>query len=207
MLPLDHLVLATPDLAATTSWFAEATGVAPTPGGQHVAFGTRNELVALSDSSYLEIIGPDLTQDKPAGARPFGIDQLAEARLVTFAVKAEDLQGHVDRCASAGLDIGAAIDMSRAKPDGTLLEWSLTVSVPDGPIRPIPFLIDWRGAPSPALSSASGVSLVDMSAQHPSPDDLSSQLETLGVQLFVSQGPEASLAATLSTPAGEITLC
>lgn len=206
MLPLDHLVLATPDLAATTEWFAEQTGVLPTPGGQHVGFGTRNELVALSERTYLEIVGPDQSQDEPAGPRPFGIDELTTARLVTFAVKADDLPNHVERCAAAGLDIGAAIDMSRAKPDGSLLEWSLTVAQPTGQIQPVPFLIDWRGAPSPALSSAQGISLDSMDATHPDPSMLADQLHVLGVELDVSQADDIALRATLSSPRGSITL-
>lgn len=206
MLPLDHLVLATPDLAATTSWFAEATGVAPTPGGQHVGFGTRNELVALGETSYLEIVGPDLAQDTPAGPRPFGIDDLDTARLVTFAVKASDLHGHVTRCSAAGVNIGAAFEMSRAKPDGSLLEWSLTIAPPTGTIQPLPFLIDWGTTPSPAVSSAQGVSLIELTAAHPDPTHLRQQLEILGVDLAVSLGDEVALSATLACPNGPITL-
>lgn len=205
-LALDHLVLATPDLAATAEWFADQTGVAPTPGGQHVGFGTRNMLVALDETSYLEIVGPDLEQDEPASPRPFGIDQLDEARLVTFAVKADDLAGHVERCAAAGVDIGTAHDMSRAKPDGTLLEWSLTMKPETDLIRPVPFLIDWRGAPSPALSSAQGISLLDLVVESPDAEALSGKLETLGVDVEVVHEDDLLIDATLDTPRGIIAL-
>lgn len=204
MLQLDHLVLATPDLAATTAWFAAQTGVEPTPGGQHVGLGTRNMLVALSESAYLEIVGPDLDQDEPAGARPFGVDDLTEARLVTFAAKADNLTGHVDRCREAGLNLGNALEMSRAKPDGTLLEWSLTIAPWTQPVSLVPFLIDWRGAPSPALTSAQGVTLASLEAQHPDPGTVSSQLETIGVDLPVAEGTAVELVATIATPSGEV---
>ncbi|MFD8740899.1 VOC family protein, partial [Streptomyces sp. NPDC059618] len=43
----DHIVLATPDLAATVAEFTRRTGVVPAPGGVHVGLGTRNHLVGL----------------------------------------------------------------------------------------------------------------------------------------------------------------
>jgi hypothetical protein len=61
---LDHLVLATPDLAATVADFTERTGIAPVAGGAHVGLGTRNYLVSLGGSRYLEIIGP--TRSSPS---------------------------------------------------------------------------------------------------------------------------------------------
>jgi len=199
-------VFATPDLTATSAWFADRTGVTPTAGGQHIGLGTRNMLVALSDSTYLEIVGPDPDQADPVGPRPFGIDDLDDQTLVTFAVKATDLPGHVERCAEAGLDIGGALDMSRAKPDGSLLEWSLTIARWVEPVRPLPFLIDWRGTPSPALDSAPGIELADLQAQHPEPDILADELAVLGYEIPIRAGATVALQATLATPNGTVEL-
>lgn len=207
MLELDHLVYATPDLAATVAWFESATGVRPTPGGRHVGFGTRNELVALGPTSYLEIVGPDLQQDAPEHARPFGIDELPSARLVTWAVKADRLEQHLTRCAAQGLDLGMAIDMSRAKPDGSLLEWALTIPTSlDTSVRPVPFLIDWRGTQSPALTSAQGVSLSRMHATAEDADALRRDLQIVGVDLDVEAGQTTTLFADLVTPKGILRL-
>lgn len=88
---LDHLVLATPELAATVADFARRTGVTPVPGGAHVGFGTRNHLVALGGAGHLEIIGPDPEQSAPDGPRPFDVDRLVAARTVTWAISPPDL--------------------------------------------------------------------------------------------------------------------
>ena len=94
-LALDHLVLATPDLAATTAAVGAALGVVPSAGGVHVGMGTRNTLLALGDGRYLEIIGVDPDQPAPSGPRPFGIDGMRGPRLLTWAARTTDIDARV----------------------------------------------------------------------------------------------------------------
>src|SRR5262245_46770085 len=79
---IDHLVYATPDLALGVERIERLLGVRATPGGQHLGLGTRNALVALGPSCYLEIIGPDPEQPRPSGLRRFGLDDLREPMLL-----------------------------------------------------------------------------------------------------------------------------
>lgn len=141
---LDHLVYAVPDLAAAVPAFTAATGVEPAPGGRHLGRGTRNYLVGLGPTAYLEIIGPDLEHPADAGVQvPFGLDALTTPRLVTWAVHPVDITTAVAAAAAAGADLGPILPMSRRTPAGDLLEWRLTA--PDlAPFDGVtPFLIDW----------------------------------------------------------------
>ena len=186
---LDHLVLATPDLAATTAWLTQATGVVPSAGGAHVGKGTRNMLCSLGQTSYLEIVGPDLDQDDPPAARPFGIDALLKPELVGWAIAVPDMRAALATARSRGYDPGEAAAMQRRRPDGIVLSWQLTIS----PSRTMPFLIDWGGSPHPAPHAASGLELVDLRACHPEPGMLAMKLAALGVTMGIEHGGEALL--------------
>ena len=201
---LDHLVLATPDLAATVADFARRTGVTPAPGGAHVGRGTRNYLVSLGGSSYLEIIGPDPEQLTPDGPRPFAVDELATARTVTWAISPPDLDAAVATARARGYDPGDIRPMSRRRPDGTLLEWRLTDGETQHPSGLVPFLIDWGASVHPTATGLPVVPLLHLSASAPAPEEIRPLLSALDVELPLSSGPLA-LTFSVDTPRGPVT--
>jgi hypothetical protein len=201
---LDHLVLATPDLAATVTDFTRRTGVAPAPGGAHVGLGTRNHLVSLGGTGYLEILGPDPEQSAPGQPRPFGVDDLAVPRTVTWAISPPDLDAAVAAARARGYDPGPVHPMSRRRPDGTLLEWRLTDGDTAHPSGLVPFLIDWGSSLHPSASGLPTTPLLSLSATAPDPDEIRPLLTAVGTDLTITEGPVA-LSFTVDTPLGPVT--
>lgn len=201
---LDHLVYATPTLEGTILEVAKSLGVAPSPGGQHVGRGTRNYLLALGAGSYLEIIGPDPEQPAFVGERPFGLNGLDRPRLLAWAVRVNNIDAYVQRARAAGYDPGPVQSMSRLTPDGELLHWRLTESLESEAPRLVPFLIDWGTTAHPSRTAASGVSLVELHAATPHPDDLQRSLSALGVTLAVPRDSAAGLYAKLASESAEL---
>ena len=201
---LDHLVLATPELAATVADFTRRTGVTPAPGGAHVGLGTRNFLVSLGGSSYLEIIGPDPEQSEPDGPRPFTVDELASARTVTWAISPPDLDAAVEAARARGYDPGSIRPMSRRRPDGTLLRWRLTDGDTQHPSGLVPFLIDWGASVHPTATGLPVTPLLKLSASAPDPDEIRPLLSAVDAELALSEGP-LGLTFTVDTPRGPVT--
>lgn len=205
MSKVDHLVLATPDLAATVDEIARLTGAKPSPGGRHPGLGTRNHLLGLGEGAYLEIIGPDLDQPEPPRPRPFGIDDLAEARMVTWAVRVEDIDAAVAASREDGYDPGAPWVMSRRTPDGGDLKWRLTLDYEYGHRGLVPFLIDWGRTPHPA-AELPVVPLISLEAVHPEPETVEDRLKTIGASLQIKPGLREALVATLLGETGLVVL-
>ncbi|MFE1027370.1 VOC family protein [Streptomyces sp. NPDC058818] len=199
---LDHLVLATPDLAATVADFTRRTGVAPAPGGSHLGSGTRNHLVGLGGTGYLEIIGPDPDQSPPDGPRPSWIERLTAPRFVSWAIRPPDLDAAVLAARARGHDPGAVRPMSRRRPDGTLLEWRLTDGV--HPSGLVPFLIDWGTTPHPS-AGLPVTPLLALTATAPDPAGIRPPLSALGTALPLTAGP-TGLCCTVDTPRGPVSL-
>jgi hypothetical protein len=205
MSSLDHLVLATPDLAATVKEVARLTGTQPVPGGVHQGLGTRNYLLGIGEGAYLEIIGPDPDQDAPDKWRPFGIDTLTEARLVTWAVRVEDADAAVAASREAGYDPGEPWEMSRQTPAGDTLTWRLTLDREGRHRGPVPFLIDWGTSPHPA-ADLPVVPLVGLEAVHPHPERVEPHIAAVGAKLPMKAGNRGALAATLFGESGLVVL-
>lgn len=201
---IDHLVFATPDLDATTADLRERLGVTAMAGGKHLGAGTHNALIGLGGGAYLEVIGPDPDQDAPASPRPFGIDALGAARLVTWAVRVDDIDARARAAVDAGYDPGPVLPLSRELPDGGRLEWRLTFG--SGHDGLVPFLIDWGSTPHPSAAAPQVAQLVEFFAEHPDPEGVRTALRALAVELDVRPGSAHRLVAVLDTPRGRVVL-
>ena len=202
---VDHLVYATPDLAAGVEQVERLLGVKATTGGQHPRAGTRNALIGLGGETYLEIIGPDPEQPKPIMPRRFGIDELNAPRLVTWAARAPNIEALVENANKHGLAFGQVQSGSRRRPDGVLLAWRTASPAPteDGLV---PFFIDWGKTPHPTTSLTQACRLVALRGEHPSPDVIKAKLSKLGLNFRVDSGPASTLIATIQSPKGSVEL-
>lgn len=197
---------ATPDLQAGIERVERLLGVRATAGGQHPGAGTRNAIVSLGPTSYLEIIGPDPEQNAFSGTRLFGIDHLTTPRLVTWAANSGDMERLAGCDLGGGNRIGEVGHGSRQTSQGAMLSWQLTsprTMIADGII---PFFIDWGNAPHPAQTVTSGATLIDLRAEHPEPAHVRTMLDRLGLALTVSSGPQAALVALIVSPRGRVEL-
>ncbi len=224
---LDHLVYATPDLHASVEALTERFGTEPTPGGAHPGWGTRNALIGLGIGVYLEIIGPDPRQPDPERSRPFLIDNLTDARLVTWAYRHPDPESMRKtleltlRNAPGNQEVrlGPVRAMSRARPDGETLHWRVSdpMALPVGGI--VPFVIDWGTTPHPSTALPNECKLLELVVSHPEVDTLRPFLDVFRPLLSEPDGgtsivsglsivaaPEPALRARLETPNGEIDL-
>lgn len=149
---VDHLVVGSADLDAGIAWIAERLGVAPVYGGTHEGFGTRNALVGLGPSQYLEVLALDPGQVSARGDLASRVAAMETPGLMTVAV--------------ASRDLAHPAPMSRTRPDGVHLEWELSFTS-----TPL-FFIDWKLCPHPAddLPDAGRITAVTITT--PAPGDL-----------------------------------
>ncbi len=216
-LHIDHLVYAVPDLAHAVGDIESRFGVAPSPGGAHVGLGTFNALLGLGGRTYLEIIGPDPAQPEPDRPRPFGIDDLSEPRLVSWcAAPNRSLDEIVQTARAAGFDPGDVQAMSRRRPDGVNLEWSLTVtSLDDSEGGVLPFFIDWGRTAHPSESIPVGGTLMSLDLFHPQPRSIDIVLSAISDEALLGDesskitlhfADRAALAAEILTANGSVIL-
>jgi hypothetical protein len=123
---LDHLIFGAPDLVTGTQVIEELLGARPTVGAKHVGIGTHNALLSLGFGAYLEVTAPDPDQQVRLPTLPYELDTLAQPGLLTWAIKAPDIEAQAERARARGVDLGPVVPMARERPDGTRLEWRLT---------------------------------------------------------------------------------
>ncbi len=201
---IDHLLYGAPDLETGIDAIERRLGVKPAPGGRHPAYGTRNALLSLGPTCYLEVIAPDPSLPTPDRGIGFGVEGMTEPRLVSWALRHPAIE-----TAAGKIDLGAVEPGRRERADGTVLSWKLTDPYRERMGGVIPFLIDWGDTPHPASSAPSGGRLIGLRLEHPSPARVLECLDLLGADLAgvdVVAAEQAGMTARIATPGGAVEL-
>ncbi len=203
---VDHLVLATPDLAAGIAYVEERLAVEVVTGGRHTDYGTANALVSLGTTTYLEIIGPDPTRPWKELPTLFQIDLVDMPRLVTWAAKRSDLHNVTASARSSDLILGEISHGSRLRPDGSLLTWHLTDPFTDRLGGIVPFFIDWGSSSHPTETLPPRCELLAIELGHPDVEAAERGLRAVGITTHVARDAHARIVATIRTANGVIEL-
>ena len=206
MATLDHLVLATHDLAQGATWVEYHLGVPLSHGGAHATMGTHNRLLRLGPSLYLELIAIDPHAPAPERPRWFALDtasmqaRIAERpRLVHWVASCTDIAVESAACPEP---LGEITQMRRGN-----FEWLITVPA-DGHLPGdglLPTLIEWRAPRHPAASLPdAGCALLKLEGFHPDPLPIRATLASLGLDRVIAiyPGTDIELLAYLETPLG-----
>ncbi len=203
---MDHLVFAAPDLDEGVRYIEGLFGAEMAAGGRHDGVGTRNRLMGLGPSTYLEVVSVDPDQPHPERPRWFGLDDLTGPRLVTWCAKAPDLDALVARGRAAGIDLGEPAVGGREKPDGSRLSWTVTDPWAERAGGVIPFFIDWGGTRHPCRTLPAICTFLGARLEHPDPIPVEAWLRALGLGLPVVAGDAPAIVATIRTVRGVIEL-
>ncbi|MCJ2140504.1 VOC family protein [Methylobacterium sp. E-066] len=207
MLTLDHLVVVAPDLAEGVAHVRDCLGLDMPEGGRHPEMGTRNHLLRLGASTFLEVIAVDPEAAPPARDRWFGLGDAARVRtdweagrrLRGFVARTDDL----DTLLAAHPDLlGTAATMTRGtlswrfglRPDGT---WPA-----DGAA---PCAMDWGDRPHPARAMPDlGARLEEFRLTHPEPEAVAALYASLDLTdpPRIEPGPALRYTARFATPSG-----
>jgi hypothetical protein len=199
---VDHLILGTRDLDEGIRRFEERTGVRPMVGGEHPGRGTRNALVSLGPGLYMEILAPQTTA--PDSGAAAALRALTDLTPFGWAVFVRDVDAARRRLSDAGFGLSEIKPGSRARPDGSLLEWK-TFEIEKPPLAGVPFFIRWGdGTTHPSKEAPSGCRLEGLRIFSPDADGLRRVFASLALDVAVEAGGRGAMDVTLRCPKGTV---
>lgn len=186
--------------------FEEKLGVRPIFGGFHKAFGTKNALISLGDSCYLELLAADETNTAVSKPRWMGIDMLRTNQITRWALKSNQLKMDSEILKNLNPEMGSMRGGSRNIPNGGLQQWDLIMPLPYPEVELLPFMVDWSKSmvhPADALPDM-GCSLIQLYGTHPDPKKFSLIFEQLNIDLDIKTSSNIKLTALIKCPNGPI---
>jgi hypothetical protein len=135
---LDHVAFGGRDVDELTE-AAASVGLPTTYGGEHGTGTTHMAVVGLPDGSYLELIGPTPGTD-PGDAGFWSTRLAADAGPAGWCLDVPRVADEAKRAIDAGVRVDGPHEASRARPDGTLVEWDMCFEGGENDER-LPFVI------------------------------------------------------------------
>ena len=197
---IDHLVWYSSDLAEGERTFAERMDCQPDYGGVHPGEATRNALLSLSDSTYVEILGRDPVQ--PESNLDQELRALTGSGLYHWAAGGFDLVELRQKEITAGLCSSDLVTGGRKLPNGNWLGWKLFGVRNHGFGALVPFFIDWMDSEHPARTAPRGGSFVKMDVFSPEPQKLGDIYRILGLDIAVIRAAVPALSVTVESRSG-----
>lgn len=203
---VDHLIWAAADLDEGIALIEKMTGVRAIVGGVHPGGGTRNALLSLGKRCYLEILSVDPDQPEAGGDTLAFLRNLTQPRFVGWAAGTKNIDAVAKKIRETQFEVRGPTAGSRAKPDGTILEWK-TLGIVGQDRTVVPFVIEWdKDTVHPAVDSPGDCTLHELELVHPSPEKTNPVLSAMGLTLRAEAGPIPGITATLDTPKGRVEL-
>jgi len=179
---LDHVSYATShdSIIDVIQRIGSQLGASFIDGGIHPQFGTRNFILPLKNSRYIEVVCP--LNHPAADKTPFG--QLVSKKVeagggwLTWVIAVEDLspiEATLER---------KAVEGHRKKPDGQELFWRQIGVLDTLGESSNPFFIQWKSNKHPSTERSSSVALSDIEI-YGDPETLN---QRYGLNGFFSQG-------------------
>jgi len=203
---IDHIVLAVPDLEEGILWIEKKLGVRPIYGGQHQSEGTHNALLSLGRGCYLELLAIDFSNKKVNAPRWMGIDLINEPIITRWAIKSENLEKEIRFLKNVNSLLGNHKTGSRAKTDGSILKWQLSIPLPEPKVEVTPFLLDWGDSVHPTASLESNCELISLNLYHPEPSEFQEVMKNLNLDFEIKKGMASKISIIIQSPKGVIEL-
>ncbi len=201
---IDHIVYAVLDLEAAMQDFEAKTGVRPVFGGYHQTQGTKNALVNLGNTCYLEFLAIDEANTSITAPRWMGIDSIKRPQITRWALQSEDLARDSQILQAYQAEMGKLQAGQRNMSNGKMLTWQMTMPLAEPTVEIMPFFLDWRESEVyPTEQLAAQCRLLELKLRHPTPAVLQAVFQQLDLDMVVLEG-EAAIHLRLESPKGVV---
>lgn len=201
---IDHIVYAVKDLKAAVEELENQLGVRPSIGGRHLNKGTKNALLNLGNSCYLEILAVDEENKNIEAPRWMGVDLIEKSCTTRWALKSNRLIEDQKVLQSYDLELREIFQGERQTNGGEILKWKMLLPKAKPKVELAPFMVDWSESsvhPCDNLPDQCVLEKIEFTSKMINP-----KLEKCFIDLFevssIQQNKIDSISVTIKGPKG-----